>query len=71
MEWFRGAGLEFVRGIPAVTLDADPIDAGSLFEPERPGSAFDHFLVQAVHVVTGNREGGLFLMIGRKPEAGE
>jgi carbamoyltransferase len=70
MRWFREAGLQFVRGIPAVTLDADPIDAGGLFEPERPGNGFDHFLVQAVHIVTGNREGGLFLMIGRKPEGG-
>ena len=38
----------------------------NLFDPESRGSKLDHALVQR-EVITGNLEGGFFLMIGRKP----
>jgi hypothetical protein len=53
-----------------VTLDGEPLAGDALFTPERPGSSFDHLLAQAAQVVTGNREGGFFIMIGRKPGPG-
>jgi len=70
MRWFAECGLEFVRGLPSVTLDGEPLAGDALFTPERPGTAFDHLLAQAAQVLTGNREGGFFIMIGRKPGPG-
>jgi len=65
--WFEECGLEFVRGMPQVT----PVPGGggrvNLFEKQPPGTTLDHFLVQAREVFTGQREGGFFLMIGRRP----
>jgi SAM-dependent methyltransferase len=65
-EWFAGAGLEFVRGLPSVVPSGEPLPAEGLFSPQPPGSALEHFLVQSAHVWTGSREGGFFLMIGRR-----
>jgi carbamoyltransferase len=67
LEWFREAGLEFVRGVPSA--DGTKNQGGSgLFSPSRPGSAWDRFAVQAQQIVAGSREGGFFIMIGRRPE---
>ena len=65
--WFDEAGLEFVRGVPAVDQAGDQ-DGTRLFSPSRTGSAWDHFTVQAKQIVTGSREGGFFIMIARRPE---
>ena len=65
LDWFRRCGLDFVRGVPTLTpLEGDA--AGGLFDLSPPGSATDHFLSQLRQVGTGNREGGFFVMIGRK-----
>jgi SAM-dependent methyltransferase len=68
MKWFRAVGFDFVRGVPPVRPDGDPMPEGGLFSPEPAGGSLDHFLVQATHVITGNREGGFFVMIGKRPE---
>ncbi len=68
LAWFDEAGLEFVRGVPSVTPIHEQLDSVDLFEPRARGSALDHFLVQASEIVSaGSREGGFFVMIGRKP----
>jgi carbamoyltransferase len=67
LDWFDETGLDFVRGIPSVT--GGSAGEGDLFAPEPAGSAFDHATVQAKQIITGSREGGFFLMIGRRPEA--
>ena len=69
--WFDGAGLEFVRGVPALRMEDDGLAGGnSIFEPQPRGTALDHFLAQAAEIVApGQREGGFFVMIGRKPAA--
>jgi len=66
LEWFDEEGLDFVRGVPTVIPQADPLHE-NLFEPQRRGSLLEHFVTQLQQIVTGNREGGFFLMIGRKP----
>jgi carbamoyltransferase len=64
--WFRECGIDFVRAVPSVTLEnAAHADEG-LFDPEPEGSAFERLLAQWAQVSSGNREGGFFLMIGRK-----
>jgi carbamoyltransferase len=68
LEWFDGAGIEFVRGVPALRLEDDGLGGASLFEPQIRGTALDHLIVQAAQVVSpAQREGGFFVMIGRKP----
>ena len=40
-----------------------------IFMPQSRGTRFDHFLAQTAQVFSGSREGGFFLMIGRRPVA--
>lgn len=64
--WFDRVGVEFVNSIPKA-MAAQPFTADEkLFEPQPRGSTADHFLVQAGMLLGGGREGGLFVMIGRK-----
>ena len=65
--WFAAANLDFVRGVPSTTGGAD--FTGGLLTPTAPGTAVDHFRAQLRHIASGNREGGFFLMIGRKKGA--
>ena len=60
------AGSSFVRGIPSTTAEPEGLEGADLFEPRPPGSGFDHFLVQARQIFAGQREGGFFLLIGRR-----
>jgi hypothetical protein len=55
-------------GIPPVVPLENGLSQGKLFEPTSPGTRLDHFLVQAMQVIQGSREGGFFLMIARKPD---
>jgi len=66
--WFDEQGLEFVRGVPALTPEPEPLDGTDLFQPARRGNQLEHLLAQLQQISAGNREGGFFLMIGRKPE---
>jgi len=67
LEWFAEDGLEFVRGIPAVIPGGESLGEVNLFDPTPAGTAVQHLLVELGQIVKGNREGGFFLMIGRKP----
>jgi SAM-dependent methyltransferase/uncharacterized protein YbaR (Trm112 family) len=69
--WFEECGLEFCRGVPATTLSAQPISNGDLFDVTPAGSKLEHLLIELGQIVAGSREGGFFLMIGRKPAVGE
>jgi SAM-dependent methyltransferase len=71
LEWFRDNGVEFVRGIPALRPDDDGLEGVGLFEPQSAGSSLEHFIVQAAEIFApGQREGGFFIMIGRKSGTG-
>jgi carbamoyltransferase len=65
--WFDEAGLDFVRGIPAVARGGEELNRTTLFRRSRRGTSADHLLSQAKQVFTGSREGGFFLMIGQRP----
>ena len=69
LDWFNQSDLKFVRGLPRVTLGGEDATGGNLFVPSSVGSRADHFWVQARQIVTGSREGGFFLMVGRKSPA--
>ena len=68
--WFERCGLEFVRGIPSTTPGPEGLEGADLFRAQPRGSGFEHFLVQARQIVAGQREGGFFLVIGRRPGEG-
>ena len=64
--WLRNNGFDFVNAVPKFRA-WDSFDAQeTLFEQADPGSSFDRALAQAKMIVTGNREGGFFIVIGRK-----
>jgi hypothetical protein len=47
----------------------DGLDGKSIFEPQPRGTPFEHSIVQAMQIVgRAQREGGFFVMIGRKPK---
>ena len=66
LRWFDEEGLEFVRGVPSVT-GREGNGRAKLFGQTGRGTSWSHFLVQARQIVTGSREGGFFIMIGRRP----
>jgi SAM-dependent methyltransferase/uncharacterized protein YbaR (Trm112 family) len=64
LDWFSAAGIEFVRGVPSTT--GNPDFEGGFLNPRPAGTAMNHLIAQLRQIVAGNREGGFFLMIGRK-----
>ncbi len=65
--WFDENDIDFVRGVPAMRTEDDGLGGEGLFEPQPAGTPFDHFLVQAIEIfAAGQKEGGFFIMIGRK-----
>lgn len=66
LHWFDKTGFEFVNGIPKLR----PFDQFSsdeeLFKKNVKGNSIDHLLVELGLLIEGGRDGGFFLMIGRK-----
>lgn len=64
--WFDRNGFEFVNGIPKLEISTDLRDQENLFKSNPSGNWLDHFLIQLRLIFAGSREGGFFLMIGKK-----
>ncbi|MHC4432562.1 MAG: class I SAM-dependent methyltransferase, partial [Planctomycetota bacterium] len=67
IQWFDNTDVEFVRCV----LPRTPGDVDDLFESQARPKKAARFFMQAREAITGGREGGLFLMIGRKGRAGD
>ncbi len=63
--WFEQAGFEFLNSIPKATGEKFAADE-KLFEPHLKSTNLDQFFVQMGELLAGGRDGGLFVMIGRK-----
>jgi 2-polyprenyl-3-methyl-5-hydroxy-6-metoxy-1,4-benzoquinol methylase len=63
--WFNENGFEFMNSIPKAQGESFATDE-KLFEPHAPGTALNHFLVQAGEMLVGGRDGGFFIMIGKR-----
>jgi len=63
--WFDDAGFEFLSSIPKATGEKFAADE-KLFEPHSKGTKVDRVFVQMGELMSGGRDGGLFVMIGRK-----
>ncbi len=67
IEWLERGGFEFVKSIPR-TRPFQPITpADNLFSPEKPGNLIQRMMVELGMTFRGSREGGFFVVIGRKP----
>jgi SAM-dependent methyltransferase len=66
LEWFDAAGFEFVHGVPPTSPWTDYTEDAALFEREEAGNAVERAIAQTQMIATGSREGGFFIMIGRK-----
>jgi len=63
--WFDAAGLDFLSSIPAA--DGSPFTTDTrLFEPHPRATTTGRWATQLQMLLTGGRDGGLFIMIGRK-----
>ena len=65
--WLREAGFEFVKSIPRSKPFRPMSPKERLFEAEEPGNAFERLLVELGMTFQGSREGGFFVIIGKKP----
>jgi SAM-dependent methyltransferase len=63
--WFEDAGFEFLNSIPKASGEKFAADE-KLFEPHPKGTKSDQFFVQMGELMSGGRDGGLFVMIGRR-----
>jgi len=66
LDWFRKSGFEFVHGVPPTSPWTDYSEDAALFEREAAGNALERAIAQTQMIATGSREGGFFIMIGRK-----
>jgi SAM-dependent methyltransferase len=64
--WFEDAGFEVVNAIPKTRAFEAFTPGERLFTPRPAGSALDRLLVQLWMLLSGGREGGLFVLVGRR-----
>jgi len=63
--WFRDNGFTFMNSIPKAQGEEFAADE-KLFEAHLEGTSFQHFLAQAGETLIGGRDGGFFIMIGKR-----
>ena len=61
-------GFEFVNSVPKPSVGASLAERENLFAPHDRGTAAGRVASQVAAFANGYREGGFFIMIGRKPE---
>ena len=66
LSWFGRTGFTFVNSIPKASPFQKFSSEENLFKEKSPGGTLDHFFVQAALAFTGYKDGGLFLVIGKK-----
>lgn len=69
LNWFDETGFDFVYGIPNPKAFKGFKLHDSIFKPHSRGNRLDHFIVQSHMLFTGSKEGGFFIMIGRKKKS--
>ncbi len=66
LRWLDRTGFRFVKSIPISKPFATFDPSEKLFVPDEPGNALERLLVELGMVASGSREGGFFIVIGRK-----
>lgn len=66
LHWFDKTGFDFMCGIPNPKAFQNFSEEDRMFTPHPRGTFLDHAIVQAKLMLKGSREGGFYIMIGRK-----
>lgn len=66
LSWFDQTNIEFINSVPKATAFTPFSSGEELFKVNPRGTAVDHFVTQLGMLVSGGKEGGFFIMIGRK-----
>jgi carbamoyltransferase len=66
LRWFAQSGFEFVHSVPSMNPWQGFEESEDLFSSSPPSGRLERALAQAKMIFTGSREGGFFIMIGRK-----
>jgi ubiquinone/menaquinone biosynthesis C-methylase UbiE len=66
MQWFTANNFSFVSSIPKPVLGREFTANEKLFTAEKAGNALERFLVELLMIFTNTKEGGFFLVIGKK-----
>ena len=66
MRWMKEDGLEFVNSIPKPEVGPELTVDEQMFVPKGPGNAVGRVLSQVASMGSGYREGGFFIVIGRR-----
>lgn len=66
LAWFDKTGFEFVNSVPKLTPSAQFAPQESLFRVNPRGTRLDHLFAQLRLALSGDSEGGFFVMIGKK-----
>jgi hypothetical protein len=64
--WMEEDGLEFVNSIPKPEVGPALLPDEPLFAPRHPGTVFGRLASQIASLGNGYREGGFFIVIGRR-----
>jgi SAM-dependent methyltransferase len=70
LRWFEEIGFRFVKSIPISKPFRTFSNDERLFVPDEPGNAFERLLTELGMIASGSREGGFFIVIGRKEGLG-
>jgi len=70
LNWFQKNDIEYVNSVPKINLAEHFTGNDRLFEWHDPGSPLDHLLRQLGWILTEGKEGGFFIIIGRKKMVG-
>ena len=66
LSWFDRSGVNYINSVPKSTAFESISAEENLFETNARGTKLDHLFIQIGMLLRGGKEGGLFIMIGRK-----
>lgn len=66
LDWFDQTGFDFINSIPKSKAFKTFSRQEKLFNPNPRGNWLDHLIVQTHLMFTGSKEGGFYVMIGKK-----
>ncbi len=66
LRWFEEEGFDFINGIPKLNVFNVFSRDEKLFKANPKGNRLDHFFVQSGLAFSGIKEGGFFIMIGKR-----
>ncbi|OGU38800.1 MAG: hypothetical protein A2X61_15405 [Ignavibacteria bacterium GWB2_35_12] len=66
LRWFEQTGIEFISSVPEIGKICPLSDDNKLFSKKSSGNVFSRFITQLTMPFLTNKEGGFFIMIGRK-----